>query len=172
LELAYLKGFLSEQRELRNLANFYLYMQLPQRAAVLLEHEIGEGRVSADARTLVTLAEAQYRANDLGESVATLLRAAARFDDPSHYFRAAELQIQLEQWDEAAESLELALREPAFVEAARARLMLGIANYERGDVQGAQQSFEIAGRDESTRTQAQQWLQYLRETQLAERATE
>ncbi len=167
LELAYLKGVLKEPRELTNLANFYLYMQLPQRAAALLEQELSGGRLPGDDATLTLLAEAHFRANDLDESIRTLLRAAARSGDSGHYFRAAELQIQLEQWEQAAESLELALKDQSFAKAARARLLLGIANYERGEREAAQRAFELAGRDEAVRKQAQQWLQFLRETQVS-----
>jgi len=124
--------------------------------------------VPGDDQTLVRLAEAQFRANDLDASVSTLLHAAARSGDPSHYFRAAELQIQLEQWNQAAESLELALKSKTFANAPRARLLLGIASYERGDMQAARSAFELASRDEATRGQAQQWLRYLRETHIAQ----
>lgn len=130
---------------------------------------MAQGRVPSDEQMLVTLAEAQFRANDLDESVRTLLRAAARFGDSAHYLRAAELQIQLEQWKDAAESLELALKDENLAKPSRARLLLGIAHYERGDARAALQAFELASRDDSTREQAQQWLHYLQEIQLAER---
>ena len=89
-ETAYVNNVLTSERTLLRLSRFYLYQNLPQRAAKLLEKELKSGRIEKTGTNYQLLSEALFQARD-DEAAISALKTAAEVSN------APELFVQLEK---------------------------------------------------------------------------
>jgi tetratricopeptide (TPR) repeat protein len=160
-ELAYTQGFLTQDRELRNLAQLYLYHQIPYSAARVLVRGINEEKIEADAEALELLAESWLSAREYDRAMDPLARAARLSDDGDLYVRLAQLYMEQEEWSEAIGALRAALQTGKLKNRGRTLLLLGISEFSAGSLEAAKNTFERAREHESTRTSVDQWLEHL-----------
>ena len=73
----------------------------------------------------------------------------------------ADLYIQDERWQDAAQVLESTLKRDGLSAPGDAWLLLGVAHYEEGSLDLARRAFDEAARFEAARAAAQDWLQHL-----------
>jgi len=160
-ELVYTQGLLNRDRELRNLAQLYLYHQIPYRAARVLESGIEDERIEADEDALKLLADSWLRAREYEKAIAPLERAARISGDGDLYLRLGQVYLEREEWLEAANALEKALQTNKLDHPGRASLLLGIANSSRGQIEIAQRAFERAQQYQESRKSAAHWLKHI-----------
>jgi tetratricopeptide (TPR) repeat protein len=163
MELAYLNGRLSSERDLLNLARLYTQRDAPYKAAQLLEQELQEGRIEAGRKTWEQTANAWQQARETERTVAALEQALSFEPGPPLTLRLARLYLEVERWDDAERTLRRFLGEHSgeSEQIDRAWLLLGIACHENHAPEAARQAFEQALRFTETRDQAEQWLSYL-----------
>ncbi len=163
MELAYLRGHLETERDLRNLAQLYTHCEAPFRAAEIIEQGIEKGRIKPTRKNLEQAANAWYQAKEHKRAIAALERAAAIDKDPELGLRLAQLYISAQHWAEAEQSLKRLLDGKRLQEkqAAKASLLLGITRYEQDKPEAAKSAFATAKRHASTRRDAEQWLAFL-----------
>lgn len=169
LDVAYQTGFLTEGRELRNLAQMYLYQEIPYRAAELLESALAEGRIEPDAESWQLLADSWLYAKEYDRAVEPLQRAAELTNRGDLYLRLAQLHLQLERWEDAHKAASAAVAKGKLAEVGAAHLVAGIAQYKRGAPDLARQAFAAAQSHERTRSAAVRWLEHLRATSGGDR---
>ena len=162
MELAYRKHRLKAD-DVIHLVRLYLYLNMPYPAAQLLQAEMAAGRVNPSATHWILLADSYYLAHEHEASIRALRNAAELVEDGGLYFRLGQLLYEREQWQEAMNALQAALNRKGLKHPDRAHLLLGIAALRSGDRVQAQRAFADALEFASTRTQASQWLQQLRE---------
>jgi tetratricopeptide (TPR) repeat protein len=161
LQLAYEQGLLTEDAELRRLAQLLLYLELPYRAAEVLAEGLAKGVVERDAAAYEMLANSWIASKEYERAVGPLTRAAELAEDGSLFVRLAQVQIQREQWDTAAEALGRALEKGGLESPGDAQLLMGIAFYSQKQPQQAASWFARARQHSETREEASRWLEYL-----------
>ena len=161
LQLCYEQGYLQTDGELRNLAQLYLYQQLPYQAAQLLSAELTAGRLEADAEAWELLANAWLYAQEEERALEPLRKAAGAASDGNLYVRLAQIYLDAEAWTEAESTLGKALEKGALQRPGETQLLLGIARYNRKQFRAAESAFRAAQRHPSQRKSATQWLRLI-----------
>jgi tetratricopeptide (TPR) repeat protein len=161
LQLAYSQGLLTEDEELRRLSQLLLFLDLPYRAAVVLEGGLEEGSVEPDAAAYEQLSNSWIAAREYEKAAAPLARAAELSEGGDLYVRLAQVHIQREKWSEAAEALRRALDKGELANQGDAQLLMGIAYYSQKEPQQALRWFARARQHEATRQEAEVWVRYI-----------
>lgn len=162
LQLAYTQGLLTEEAELRRLAELLLYLDLPYRAAQVVERGVDEEQIAHTAETYELLSNSWIAAREYDEAVEPLERAAELSEAGDLYVRLAQVHIQRENWSEAATALRRALEKGGLESAGDAQLLMGIAYFSQKRPQQALTWFTRARRHPDSQDEAENWLKYVR----------
>ena len=160
-QLAYLQGFLTEDKELRRLARSYLYHGVPVAAAEVLQKGLADGTIEPDVAAYELLANSWIGAREYEQSLPALEKAAELAENGDLYLRLGQVHMQRENWKQAAEHLDRALAKGDLDNPGNAQLLLGISYYNDQRVSKARASFARARRHEATRTEAERWMQHI-----------
>jgi tetratricopeptide (TPR) repeat protein len=161
MELAYLRGLLTQEAELVNLARYYLYMELPYRAGKLLEKALREGSISPGMENWRLLSTAWLHAREPELALAVTERALEFTRNGNLYLVRAQLLADTEQWSSVIREAGAAISAAGLDSPGNAHLLQGIAHYKLQQLHRAQASFERARDFEDTRKQAENWLQHV-----------
>ena len=161
MELAYLRGHLSTERDLLNLAQLYALRNAPYKAAQLIEDEIAKGRISATAKIWEQAANAWYQAKEMRHSISALEKAVEKNNNPDLSLRLAQLYLESQRWSDAQQRLRTILSAHDSNTQDKAWLLLGIASYEDDSMEQAKSAFSEAAKFKKTKKDAEQWLAYL-----------
>ena len=159
LALADRQGLLDEGKELKNLTNLFLYLDIPYKAAKTLDEAIRAGVVEADEETLEVLANSWLGARETERAIDVLERVAKITDDGELVLRLAYLYVEREDWRKVIPTLEKA-RKLGVKKPGQSALLQGIAATELGSHEQAIKAFSVALKYDSTKKQAQAWLQH------------
>jgi len=171
LALAYQRGFLTAEGDLRQLANLYLYLELPFRAAQVMDKGLKDRILTADFRNLDALARAYAAARENELAMAAFERSAPLDPTGETYFRLGQLHLENEDWTKAIAEFERAAAKGGLRNESNVWILLGFAHYQNDDLTGAIAAFEQAETYPNTEGTARQWLGHLRE-ELATRTAE
>lgn len=170
MELAYEQGYLTTHRELVNLAQLYLYNEIPYEAAKVLEKGMVSGTVETNAESWKLLADSLLLARERKSAAEPLERAAQLSGDGNLFFRLAQIEINAQRWPAAVTALEQALAKGGLEDPGNVYLLLGVANVSEGRSTEARRAFESARKYEKTKEAAGEWLARLdEEERLAHR---
>jgi Tfp pilus assembly protein PilF len=161
LQLAYAQGILTEDAELRRLAELLLFLELPYRAAGVMELGLVEDRVKRDTEAYELLSNSRIAAREFGAAVAPLEQAAELAEDGELYIRLAQVHLQGEDWEAAADSIRRAMNKGGLKSEGDAKLLMGIAYYSQKKPQQALTWFGRASRHEESAQEANVWLRYI-----------
>ncbi len=160
-QIAYEQGLLTEDKELRRLARAFLYAELPYPAAKVLQRGIDDGSIEAEPDSLQLLANSWIAAREFEKSLPPLRRAAEISEDGNLYVRLGQVYLQREEWGQAAERLEDAIKKGGLDKPGSAHLLRGIALYNTGKLFAAKSTFVQARKFDKTRKEAEQWLDHI-----------
>ncbi|MDH3588950.1 MAG: tetratricopeptide repeat protein [Gammaproteobacteria bacterium] len=160
-EALYESGFLDTSNHLVNMANLYLMHELPYKAAVLLEKEMGANRIDSNQRNLRLLSQAWYQAREDNKAIPPLQRAAEMSGDGELYVRLAQAHINLEQWAPAAKAVQQGLRLGGVKRPDTANVMLGMALFNQKKLRSARDAFAAASSDSRSVRVARQWIAHV-----------
>jgi tetratricopeptide (TPR) repeat protein len=161
LQLAYTQGLLNKEAELRRLAELLLFLDLPYRAARVVERGVDEKLIAPAADNYELLSNSWIAAREYEKAVEPLGRAAKLAANGDLYVRLAQVHIQREKWSEAADVLRLALDKGGLANAGDAQLLMGIAYYSQKRPQQALAWFARASEHEATQEEAENWLKHI-----------
>jgi len=160
LALAERQGMLDTERDVKSLASIYLMLEIPYKAAVLVEERMAQGIVESTAENHEYLAEAWIAAHEWDKAESALRRVAELSSDGDAWKRLAQVLMEKEDWVGARDALERALA--AGVEnPGETQYLLGVAAFQAGDARRAEAALRSAAEDPSTREQARQWLAHI-----------
>jgi tetratricopeptide (TPR) repeat protein len=161
LQIAYNAGMLTEDGEVRRLADLLVHLDIPHRAAQILTESIEAKRVNPDAKVQEKLGSCWVAAREYDKAIPPLRRAADLAASGDLYVRLGEVQMQREDWQGAIEALRRGLEKGGLKDPGNAQLLLGIASYSQKKPQEARSWFQRAREHGKTRAQAEGWLRHL-----------
>jgi tetratricopeptide (TPR) repeat protein len=161
LELAYIQGLLDRESELLNLAQAYLFHDIPYRAAQVLETGLAEKIISDDAEHWELLGDSWLHAREYGEALEPLRRAAALSEDGNLYVRIAQVHLERDESREALEALEKGLSKGNLDNPGNAYLLLGITHVGARRHAAARKAFAKAGEYEKSRKASRDWMKHV-----------
>jgi hypothetical protein len=161
LELAYVQDLLDRESELLNLAQLYLFHDVPYRAAHVLEKGLGEKQIDHEADNWELLGNAWLQAREYDRVIAPLGRAAKLSEDGDIYLRLAQVHMEREEFSEALAALENAFAKGGLEEPGRAYLLLGITHSGAKRYSSARKAFNKAQKYEKSRKAARQWISHV-----------
>lgn len=160
-ELANKRGFLTDEKELMNLVNMYLYQNIPYKGAVLLEKEINAGRISDTGKNLQKLGEAWMRAKENDKALNYLSKAAEKQNKGKLFLQMAQLYTDKEAWPKVIQSASKALAAGDLKDPGKAHLLSGLAYFEQGKRQTALAAFRKGAKYPKSKKQANQWITHI-----------
>jgi Tfp pilus assembly protein PilF len=161
LELANRQGMLTEDEEVRRLAQLMLARDLPHPAALLLERAFEEKRVEEDSNSFELLSTAWIQARDFDQALEPLKRAAELSSDGKLFVRLAQLRLQREEWQEARNAVQRALEKGGLASPGDAQILMGIAFFSEKQPEQALAWFARARGYGETREEADIWIEHI-----------
>ncbi|BAW79683.1 hypothetical conserved protein [Candidatus Nitrosoglobus terrae] len=154
-----------KDKELIRLADFYRYLDVPYKAAQILDQGLKAHTIEVSAKNWENLANAWLSAREWKKAADAFSESGKLRKDGTMDIRRGQLFIQLQQWDKAGAAFEQALSKGGLDDLAQARLLLGQIRYEQGRFTDAVKALELAKESPNYSKQAAQWLKHLQMVQ-------
>lgn len=161
MEAAYRQDLLIRSSEYENLAQLYMYHNIPIKGAWVMEKAMKAGKVDDTAKNWELLANAYYNAQEMEKSISPLTKAAQLSDDGKLYVRLGQSYMDLAQWDDAAKAFQAGIKKGGLDNPGEASLFLGMSYYNGEKFADARTAFRDARDHKETKKSATQWLSYL-----------
>lgn len=158
LALAERRGYIDKENEYRSLASLYLHMQIPLKAATILERGVSQKQVEATEKNLEMLANAWIMAREWKKAEEATARAAAASEKGELYKRLGQVQMETENWKAAIGSFQKALKKGGLKDTGEVALLLGIAAMQDKQFKTAESALRQAQQHEKTTKMATEWL--------------
>lgn len=161
-ETAKQRGFIKSKSDYMQLAQVYLMNALPFKAAQALDNGIKAGVVEDSAKNLTFIAEAFVQAREDKKSLPFFLAATEKVEHGNLDQRLAEIYLNLEKYDEAADHARLALNKGDLTFESNAYVALGMAQFNLQNFDASILAFEQAEKHKKSATLAKQWIKYVK----------
>jgi tetratricopeptide (TPR) repeat protein len=162
MQLASNVGLVTEDSEIRRLADLLLFNDVPYRGAQVLESAIEKNLVKLDDKLYEKLANCWIAAAEFDKSIPPLQRAAEMAPNGDTFVRLGEVQVQREDWPAAITAIQRGVDKGQLKDPGNAQLMLGIAHYSQKEFAAARPFFERARQSDKHRQIADSYLQAIR----------
>jgi tetratricopeptide (TPR) repeat protein len=159
MQLANNVGLVTEDSEVRRLADLLLFNDVPYRGAQVLEAAMEKKIVTLDDKLYEKLANCWIAAGEFDKSLAPLTRAAEMASSGDTFIRLGEVQVQREDWPAAIAAIQRGVDKGQLKDPPNAQLMLGIAHYNQKNYDEARPFFQRARQSEKHRQIADSYLQ-------------
>jgi tetratricopeptide (TPR) repeat protein len=159
MQLAYSMGLVTEDSEIRRLADLLVFNDVPYRCSQVLETAIDKKAVSLDEKLYEKLANCWIAAGEFDKAIAPLQRTAELAANGDAFVRLGELQVQREDWDAAIAALQRGIDKGQLRDTGNAQLMMGVAHFSQKKFGEARTWLERAQRSDKHRQVATSYLQ-------------
>lgn len=161
MEAAWQGGYISKGQDMMNLAQLYLYHNVPIKAAKVLEQAMGEQLLDRDEKNLQLLSQAYVVAKNNDKAVQPLTEAAGKAAHGNFDAQLAEIYVNTEQWDKAIDAAVIALEKGELNNPGNMHMALGMANYNLQQFDLSLLALEKAKGYKPTNNMASQWIKYV-----------
>lgn len=162
LEAAYQQGFMKSKSDLRQLSQVYLYNGLAFKAAKVMSKAIQDGVAEKSAKNYAFVAEAMVQAKEDEKSLQYFAKAADLVTHGQYDQRIAEVSINLEKYEEAADAARKALDKGGLEFESNVYVALGMAQYNLQNFDASILAFEQAEKHKKSQRLAEQWIKYVK----------
>ncbi|NHH90424.1 hypothetical protein [Pseudoalteromonas sp. MB47] len=162
LEAAYQQGFMKSKSDLRQLSQVYLYNGLAFKAANVMSKAMEDGVAEKSAKNYAFVAEAMVQAKEGEKSLAYFAKAADLVSHGQYEQRIAEVSINLEKYEEAADAARKALDKGGLEFESNVYVALGMAQYNLQNFDASILAFEQAEKHKKSQRLAEQWIKYVK----------
>lgn len=162
LEAAYQQGFMKSKSDLRQLSQVYLYNGLAFKAANVMSKAMQDGVAEKSAKNYAFVAEAMVQAKEAEKSLAYFAKAADLVTHGQYEQRIAEVSINLEKYEEAADAARKALDKGGLEFESNVYVALGMAQYNLQNFDASIFAFEQAEKHKKSQRLAEQWIKYVK----------
>ena len=161
MQLAYGANLVTDDGEVRRLADLLLFNEVPYRGAQVLEAGIEKKIVKVDDKLYEKLANCWIAAGELDKSIQPLQKGAELAPTGEMYVRLGEVDIQREDWAGATAALERGINKGQLKDTANAQMLMGIALYNQKKLSDAKTWFQRASQSEKHRQMSRGYLQLI-----------
>jgi tetratricopeptide (TPR) repeat protein len=165
MQFADYNGMITEDTEIRRLADMMMVQEMPFQAAEMLEAAGNANRVEKDMKYYENLANSWIASREYRKSLPVLGEAAKLADNGDTYVRIAEVNVQLSEWEAAATALRSALDKGGLRDESQAQLLMGMSLYYQDKFSEARPYLERARSGTNTRNTANGFLQLIESRQ-------
>ena len=165
MQLAYQLELVTEDAEVRRLADLLVFNGVPYRGGQVLEAAIEQKIVTLDEKLYEKLANCWIAAGELEKSIAPLQRAAELAPTGDAFVRLGEVHAQQRDWPAAIAAIQRGIDKGDLKDAANAELWLGIANYSQKRFDAAVPFFQRARQSDKYSRVAASYLDAIRAQQ-------
>ena len=156
LEAAYQQGFMKSKSDLRQLSQVYLYNGLAFKAAKVMSKAMQDGVAEKSAKNYAFVAEAMVQAKEDEKSLQYFAKAADLVTHGQYDQRIAEVSINLEKYEEAADAARKALDKGGLEFESNVYVALGMAQYNLQNFDASILAFEQAEKHKKSQRLAEQ----------------
>ena len=161
LELGDIQDVFSDGKDLVNLANYFVYKEVPRDAAELLDLAIKQNIIEASKRNLELAANAFIGSRDNDKAVNYLAKASKIDDDEKLDYRIGQIEMSRGKFKNAILAFKDARSKGWNEKPGKLELLIGISYVELEDFEAAKKELTLAlETDESD--QADMWLNYIK----------
>ena len=161
LELTYQQDGLDKEKQLIALAYQYLSVDVPYRAAKVIEKGMADEIIERTEKNLELLGSAYQRAQEFKKASPVLEEAAKKSSDGNAYSRLASVYLNLNENEKALVAARNALKKGGLKREDIAWMNRGSAEQALHCYEAAEKSFARAAKFEKTKKGAQSWQQYV-----------
>lgn len=174
METNYLQGGLTRERDLMDLARHFMANEAPYKAAKIVSKGIYDDEIiEPTVDNLEFLANAWRQAEEIERSLVELERAAAESDDGELYARLASLYALNDQYEEAVEAGEQAIRSGGLSRPDQTHIVIAMAHNELYNFDEALEALEKAAEYEDSEDAVKSRIAYIESERVRyERARE
>jgi len=165
LQIAYHAGLVTDDSDIRRLADMMMVQGAPYRSAELLKTAIDKKQLKVDAKLYEKLANAWIAAREYRKSLPVLQQAAEMSGDGAIYMRIGEVNMQLEEWDAAATALQSAVSKGGLKDTGNAQLLIGISYFNQKKLNEAKTWLQRATSSRAHEKTARGYLQLIESQQ-------
>jgi tetratricopeptide (TPR) repeat protein len=165
MQFADYNGFVTEDGEIRRLADMMMVQDMPFQAAELMEAAGEENKVQKDIKFYEGLANSWIAAREYRRALPVLGEAAKLADNGNTYVRIAEVNVQLSEWEAAAAALRSGLDKGGLRDESQAQLLMGMSLYYQDKFSEARPFLERARNGDNTRNTANGFIQLIESRQ-------
>jgi tetratricopeptide (TPR) repeat protein len=165
LGLAERRGFVDEEPEYRTLADLYMFMNIPLKAAQVMERGLDQKKVEATEKNLEKMANAWFASREYDKAEKAMARAAQQSEKGELWKQLATIQIEKENWKGALESLRKAQQKGNLKTPGEVDYLIGVAATQAKQWKTAEAALRAAMQHEKFVKQATEWLNHMREEQ-------
>jgi tetratricopeptide (TPR) repeat protein len=171
LALTERRGFLDEEKEYVNLSNMYLFMEIPLKAARILDRGLEAKHVQPTEKNLEKLANAWFAARETEKAEAAMARAAQASDKGDLWKQLGSIQMEAEKWKEALASLQKAQQKGGSKNPGEVQFLIGVTATQLKQWKTAETALRAAMQHEKFVKPATEWLGHLQQEQAYYEAT-
>jgi len=166
MRMAYRRGLFDKGSDYSQLAGLLQEMDAPRQAAEVLQDGLELGRVDSKKSNWEMLAGAWYQAREMDKSLQAYERAGELSDDGKIDFQRASILTAEEDWEEALAAATRALEKGGLTEnqEGNAHLLVGMALFNLGNLDDAEQAFNQALNYGRIRSAAREWKNHIAQT--------
>lgn len=165
MQFADYNGMVTEDAEIRRLADMMMVQDMPFQAAEMMEAAGVSNKVEKDLKYYESLANSWIAAREYRKALPVLGEAAKLADNGNNYVRIAEVNVQLSEWEAAATALRSGLDKGGLRDESQAQLLMGMALYYQDKFSEARPYLERARSGANTRNTASGFLQLIESRQ-------
>ena len=148
---AYEEGFLQRSNELVQMAQLYLSMEVPYKAAVVLQKGIDAGQVDLEVKNWRLLSQAWFLAQNDQMAIAALREAAKLSDDGELDIRLARSLANIANFEGCVNSATTAIGKGDLKRNDESYITLGMCQFEMASYEDSKESFGFAEIDAERR---------------------
>lgn len=166
MRLAYRRGLLDRGSEYTQLAGLLQELESPRQAAEVMEEGLEKGYIENTSNNWEMTAGAWYQAREMQEALNAYERAGELSDSGKLDFQRASIMTAEENWEGVLEAAGRALDKGDLTESqeANAHLIMGMAHFNLGNLDRAEQAFNRAGNYGTLQAAAREWLNHIEQT--------
>ena len=161
MQLAYSSGLVTEDSEIRRLADLLLFNDVPYRGATVLETAIQNKTVTVDDKLYEKLANCWIAAAEYDRAIAPLQRAAELSATGDLFVRLGEVQVQREDWPAAVAALQRGLDKGQLRDTGSAQMMMGLALFNQKNLREAREWFNRSRTSEKHRKLSNDYIELI-----------
>lgn len=159
--LAYEGGLVTEDAEIRRLADLLLFNEIPYRGGQILEEAIQKEAVTVDDKLYEKLANCWIAAGEIDKAIEPLERGGELASSGDMLIRLGQVHMERQDWEAAQAALERGIDKGELTDTGGAQLLMGIAFFNEKQLADARPWFARAAKAEKHRSIAETYLQII-----------